>query len=109
MPNSGLALLNEVAQQYRDQGYRVIVGPRPPNLPPFLANFRPDLIAFGADENAVVDRTAYDLLAAAVQVRSALVHGYQPPQPPAPLVSQLISLVEDLLAGTLQPELVAAR
>ena len=35
---------HEVADQYRSRGYKVIIGPKPHQLPPFLAGFRPDLL-----------------------------------------------------------------
>src|SRR5262245_62152554 len=47
--------LPEVANNYRGEGYRVILHPGPDDLPPFLRTFRIGLIALKDDEKAVVE------------------------------------------------------
>jgi hypothetical protein len=47
--------LERVAQRYRDEGYDVIVHPQGEQVPPFLANFRLDLIATRGNEGIVVE------------------------------------------------------
>jgi hypothetical protein len=46
--------LDKVADEYRAEGYSVIIRPGAGLLPPFAADFRPDLLASRADENALV-------------------------------------------------------
>ncbi len=48
-------LLQTVGRRYRRQGYTVIVEPRGDDLPPFLARFTPDLIAYNDRESVVVE------------------------------------------------------
>lgn len=50
-----LAHLERVAQQYRDEGYEVILEPRGEAVPRFLNGFQPDLIARRGDENIVAE------------------------------------------------------
>jgi len=47
--------LREVARAMKRDGYDVIVEPEPPELPPGLRDFRPDLIASRGDEKVVVE------------------------------------------------------
>ena len=47
--------LQAVAREYEGRGYRVIKRPSKASLPDFLAAFRPDLIAYGPEENVVVE------------------------------------------------------
>jgi len=47
--------LQTVGRRYRRQGYTVIVEPRGDDLPPFLARFTPDLIAYNDRESVVVE------------------------------------------------------
>jgi hypothetical protein len=47
--------LERIAIDYQTQGYDVKVQPRPNDLPDFLADFKPDLIASGKGETIVVD------------------------------------------------------
>lgn len=55
-------LLQTVGRRYRRQGYTVIVEPRGDDLPPFLARFTPDLIAYNDRESVVVEvKTRRDL------------------------------------------------
>ncbi len=48
------AFLDNVARQYRDEGYQVEAEPDPVRLPPFLKNYRPDIVATRNGENVVV-------------------------------------------------------
>ena len=46
--------LAKVAEQYRNEGYRVTIGPGVGNLPPFADGQNIDLLAFKGDEKVVV-------------------------------------------------------
>lgn len=46
--------LERIAEEYRSKGYDVLVEPSGPDLPPFLGDHRPDLIARRGDERLVV-------------------------------------------------------
>ena len=45
----------DLAREYRQKGYTVIVEPRPDQLPDFLAAFRIDMLAENAEEQVVVE------------------------------------------------------
>lgn len=45
----------DLRREYEKKGYKVIVEPGTSDLPNFLSEFRPDLIAFGIQENVVVE------------------------------------------------------
>jgi len=47
--------LERIAEEYRAKGYDVLVEPSGPDLPPFLGNHRPDLIARRGDERLVIE------------------------------------------------------
>ncbi len=47
--------LREVAREYRERGYEVILEPMPDQLPTFLASFRIDMLARNAEENVIVE------------------------------------------------------
>ena len=47
--------LQDVAKQYRDEGYDVVVAPQGAAVPSFAADFRPDLIATRANEGVIVE------------------------------------------------------
>jgi hypothetical protein len=47
--------LERIAQQYRDEGYDVIIHPRGDQAPPFTAGFELDLIATRGNEGVVVE------------------------------------------------------
>lgn len=47
--------LADVAADYRQQGYRVVVTPTAQERPEFVANIAIDLLAFKADEKVIVD------------------------------------------------------
>jgi len=44
-----------IADEYKGRGYRTIVQPAGNDLPDFLRSIRPDLVAFGSDENVVFE------------------------------------------------------
>jgi Holliday junction resolvase len=48
-------LLEEVAENYRQRGYRVIIAPSSKQLPVFLRAYRPDIVAESSDESVVVE------------------------------------------------------
>ena len=47
--------LQEIAAEYRAQGYDVRIEPGPEDVPAFLTGFRPDLIARGPHDSVVVE------------------------------------------------------
>jgi REase_AHJR-like len=47
--------LQEIASEYRAQGYDVRIEPGPKDVPAFLTGFRPDLIARGPHDSVVVE------------------------------------------------------
>lgn len=47
--------LYDIAEEYRNRGYKVTVSPPANKLPKFLSRFRPDLVAEGARESVVVE------------------------------------------------------
>ena len=47
--------LREVAEAYRERGYRVTIEPSASQLPAFLRPFRPDAIAESSDESVVIE------------------------------------------------------
>src|SRR5947207_14926270 len=48
-------VLERIADDYRRRGYQVIVGPRGPDLPEFLSDATPDIIARGAHDSIVIE------------------------------------------------------
>ena len=54
--------LEQIAADYRSEGYEVKVHPRPVDLPDFLAGFEPDLLASGNRETIVVEVKTRDQL-----------------------------------------------
>ena len=42
--------IQEIANDYETRGYRVLIEPAPTELPPFLANFHPDIVAYGQEQ-----------------------------------------------------------
>ena len=75
--DSQLKRLYEIAQEYRANGYDVIVGPSQHELPEFLRGFEPDLIVISDDDRAVVE----------VKNRRAII-GYTPFAEMAQIVEQ---------------------
>lgn len=49
------AILERIADDYRRRGYEVLVEPRGQDLPSFLADSTPDMIARRANENVVIE------------------------------------------------------
>jgi uncharacterized protein YutE (UPF0331/DUF86 family) len=49
------ARLFDVAEKYRQRGYRVTVSPHAKELPRFLSKFKPDIVAEGPDESVVIE------------------------------------------------------
>ncbi|MCI0488772.1 MAG: hypothetical protein L0229_19450 [Blastocatellia bacterium] len=47
--------LYNIAEEYKQRGYRVTVSPSPKRLPGFLSEFRPDIVAEGSDESVVIE------------------------------------------------------
>jgi hypothetical protein len=47
--------IEEVASSYRNQGYRTIVQPTGADLPSFLQQYQPDIVAFGEHESVVIE------------------------------------------------------
>ena len=47
--------IERIAEEYRSKGYDVIVKPSGPDLPPFLGDQHPDLIARRGDERLVIE------------------------------------------------------
>lgn len=47
-------LLN-IVRKYKEKGYKVLLEPESTELPSFLVNFQPDIIAYGPEENVVVE------------------------------------------------------
>ncbi len=47
--------VREIAREYRDKGYEVVIQPGRGQLPDFLANYSPDVLARGEDENLIVE------------------------------------------------------
>jgi hypothetical protein len=60
--------LREVAREYRNRGYEVLVEPRPDQLPTFLASFRVDILARSAEENVIVEVRTQESLANAPEL-----------------------------------------
>lgn len=56
-------LLLEVADDYKRIGYDVLMHPAGDDLPDFLSGFRLDMIAYGSEENVVVEVKTRQMLA----------------------------------------------
>jgi hypothetical protein len=54
--------LLEVAREYRQRGYKVIIEPHAEQLPAFLASFHIDMLARNAEENVIVEVRTQDSL-----------------------------------------------
>lgn len=50
--------LNNVAEKYRQRGYKVTVSPPSKELPKFLSKFEPDIVAEGPDESVFIGVTS---------------------------------------------------
>ena len=62
LASAGMRRVEQIAQEYRDKGYEVMVEPGPLQLPGPLTGFRPDLVARRGDEVVVVEVKARELL-----------------------------------------------
>ncbi|MGK7895585.1 MAG: hypothetical protein AB4372_18715 [Xenococcus sp. (in: cyanobacteria)] len=47
--------LIKLAEEYRDKGYEILIHPNPEDLPDFLRNYRPDMIARREDEKVIIE------------------------------------------------------
>src|SRR5712691_7509388 len=47
--------IQEIAHDFETQGYRVLIEPSTEELPPFLASFHPDIVAYGPQDSVVVE------------------------------------------------------
>ncbi|MBV7337383.1 hypothetical protein KFU94_55960 [Chloroflexi bacterium TSY] len=54
--------LQEIADEYRQQGYEVIIAPSAEQLPDFLRAFQPDIVAYNLTENVMVEVRTSDSL-----------------------------------------------
>ncbi len=72
--------LDRVAQRYREEGYSVILRPQGEQIPPFIADFQPDLITVRGNERIVVEikTTRIDVSSDQQIVRLADVVNAQP-------------------------------
>jgi hypothetical protein len=67
--------ITEIADEYRQRGYSVTIEPSLDEVPPFIAPYRPDLIAKGRNETVVIEvkagtRTPADLASVAAAINS---------------------------------------
>lgn len=53
--SAAIRRVEQIAQEYRDKGYDVLIEPEAPQLPGSLAGFRPDLIVRKGDEVVVIE------------------------------------------------------
>jgi hypothetical protein len=60
--------LREVAREYRQRGYEVLIEPRPDQLPDFLASFRIDMLAWSAEESVIIEVRTQESLTAAPEL-----------------------------------------
>jgi hypothetical protein len=60
--------LREVAREYRQRGYEVLIEPQADQLPDFLAPFRIDLWARNGEENVVIEIRTQESLTAAPEL-----------------------------------------
>jgi REase_AHJR-like len=71
--------LLEVAREYRQRGYEVIIEPRSDQLPQFLASFRIDMLARGAEENVIVEVRTQESLSDAPELDAVAQALYDKP------------------------------
>lgn len=83
--------IRSVAQDYRDQGYVVVVRPGKQDLPTFLADYAVDLYVHNGDDHAIVE----------VKTRSSLTSAEQ--------LTQLASVLQDRPGWRLDLVMVKAR
>ncbi|MCU0490814.1 MAG: hypothetical protein MUD01_04470 [Chloroflexaceae bacterium] len=65
--------LREIAREYRQRGYEVLLSPRADQLPDFLAPFQIDMLARNAAENVVVEVRTQESLAATLELDAVAV------------------------------------
>ena len=53
--NTEQATIQQVAKRYEGKGYRVVIEPRGLDIPSFVKNYQPDLIATSDNDNVVVE------------------------------------------------------
>lgn len=53
--SAAMRRVEQIAQEYRDKGYDVLIEPEAPQLPGSLAGFRPDLVVRKGDEVVVIE------------------------------------------------------
>lgn len=61
--------IQALADEYRSQGYEVVVEPEPSGLPDFLSGYRPDLLVMRGDETTVIEVKSRRSLSTDVQAR----------------------------------------
>jgi hypothetical protein len=72
-------MVEQVARSYRDEGYEVVLEPSADDLPAFLRDFRPDLVAVGEEESVVVEvKSGATLPRGSELIRMAAVLADQP-------------------------------
>ena len=47
--------IERIAREYEDQGYELKIAPRPSELPDFLQEYRPDIVARGSKDCLVIE------------------------------------------------------
>ncbi|MGH6906011.1 MAG: hypothetical protein ACREIR_25100 [Geminicoccaceae bacterium] len=55
MASAATRRVEQIAQEYKDKGYEVLVEPEAPQLPGSLAGFRPDLVVRRGDDVVVIE------------------------------------------------------
>jgi uncharacterized protein YutE (UPF0331/DUF86 family) len=61
--------VQEVAQEYRARGYEVIIEPQPDQLPDFLQQYCPDILARGQNETVIIEVKSRMSLAKSLYLR----------------------------------------
>lgn len=60
--------IKQIANEYRQNGYRVTIQPSLNELPSFLSHYQPDIIAKGTDESVIIEVKSHSNLYRASQV-----------------------------------------
>ncbi|HVG07938.1 MAG TPA: hypothetical protein VNM67_09545 [Thermoanaerobaculia bacterium] len=97
LPGSERQRIERVAEEYRTKGYEVLVEPSGSDLPPFLGDHRPDLIARRGDERLVIELKPSPSQAEPGRVRSLAERVQR--EPGWKLVLIALSPAEELLPG----------
>jgi Holliday junction resolvase len=61
--------LLELAKEYRQKGYEVLLSPKPEELPDFLRGYRPDMIVRRGEEKVVIEVKSRPSIASAQYLR----------------------------------------